>query len=160
FRPLSAYSDLPPGKPGDWSTTGLGCVVDLIFSPSNFFLAQGIHLAFEHLQEEISWELFRGRLLDPAHSRIRKSFEAWNAYLVDDGRRSAEPILALKLDVAGKQIHLVRAIHSYVWEGFDSGGNVIETRETTRWVRELVGTIHLDEFETGVELLDELNCLL
>jgi hypothetical protein len=160
FRPLSAYPDLAPGKPEDWSTNDLGSVVDLVFSPGNFFLAPGIELAFERGQEEISWELFRGRLLDPAHSRVCKSFEAWNAYWVDNGKRSGEPILSVKQDAPSRQIHVVRAIHSYVWEGFDSGSNVIETRETTRWVRELVGTIHLDEFETGVEFLDELNCLL
>ena len=75
-------------------------------------------------------------------------------------KASEEPILAVKLDVAGGQIHVVRAIHSYVWEGFDAGGNVIETRETTRWVRELVGTIHLGEFETGRELVHEIICLI
>jgi hypothetical protein len=130
----------------------------LAISPNSFFVGSGIELAFEHREEEISWELFHGRLLEPAHSRIRKSFEAWNAYWIDAGKRSAEPILSIKLDAAGRQIHVVRAIHSYVWEGFDSGDNVIESRETTRWVRELVGTIHLDEFETGSEFLDEINC--
>jgi hypothetical protein len=134
--------------------------VDLAFAPINFFVASGIELAFEHRQAEISWELFRGRLLDAAHTRVLRSFEAWNVYWVDDGKRSEEPILAVKLDVAAGQIHVVRAIHSYVWEGFDAGGNVIESRETTRWVRELVGTIHLGAFETGGELVDEIICLI
>jgi len=140
--------------------TNIRRVVDLAFAPNNFFVASGNELAFEHRNEEISWELFRGRLLEVAHTRVRKSFEAWNSYWVDNGKRSEEPILAVKLDVAAGQIHVVRAIHSYVWEGFDAGGNVIETRETTRWVRELVGTIHLGEFETGGELVDEIICLI
>src|SRR5713226_8764402 len=140
--------------------TNIRRVVDLAFAPNNFFVASGIELAFEHRNEEISWELFRSRLLDAAHTRVHKSFEAWNSYWVDNGKRSEEPVLAVKLDVAAGQIHVVRAIHSYVWEGFDAGGNLIETRETTRWVRELVGTIPLKDFRTGPELVDEIICLL
>jgi hypothetical protein len=132
----------------------------LAFAKNHFFVAPGFELEFEHKCEEIPWEIFRGRLLEPAHTRIRQEFESWNAYWVDDKRRSQEPILSMKLDVAGRQIQVVRAIHSYVWEAYDAGGNVIESRETTRWVRELVGTVHLDEFNNGNDLLDEINCLL
>jgi len=132
----------------------------LILSPKHFFLAPGIELEFEHQLEEIPWEIFKTKLLEPAHTRVRQEFEAWNVFWVDGKERSDESILALKLDVGARHIHVVRAIHSYVWEGYDAGGNVIETRETTRWVRELVGSIHLSEFKTGGDLLDEIICLL
>lgn len=160
FRPSTYRYEAPPGKPGEWTTAEIRRVLDMSFAPCHFFLGPRMELKFEHQSEEISWEIFKGRLLEPAHTRIRQEFEAWNAYWVDGERRSEEPILALKLDFAARQLHVVRAIHSYVWEGFDAGGNVIETREITRWVRELVGTIHLSEFKTGSDLLDEIICLL
>jgi hypothetical protein len=99
-------------------------------------------------------------LLEPAHSRLSEVFEAWSVYWLEGKSRSDEPILSLKLDWPARQIHVVRAIHSYVWEGYDAGGNVILSRETTRWVRELVGTIFVEAFERGAEFLDEIICQL
>ena len=55
-------------------------------------------------------------------------------------------------------MHVVRGLLCYVWEGYDAGGNVYLSRETTRWVRELTGTILLPRFPTEGELLDELVC--
>src|SRR5262245_37122614 len=95
-----------------------------VFQPAHFFLGPALSLEWDHLAaEELSWEVFRGRLLDPAHTRQRRTFEAWNVYLVSDGTRSPEPLLSVKLDEAAGHIHVVRAIHSYAWEGYDSGGN-------------------------------------
>src|SRR5262249_41403598 len=111
--------------------------------------------------EDVSWEVFRGRLLDPAHTRERRTFEAWNIYLLANGARSPEPLLSVKLDAAGGgRGHVVRAIHCYAWEGYDAGDNVILSRETKKWVRELVGTIHLADFTSADEVLDEIICLL
>jgi hypothetical protein len=123
-------------------------------------LAPGVDLEWEHRNEEIPWEIFKGRLLEPAYSRASQTFEAWNVYWVERGCKSAEPILSLKLDSARRQIHVVRAILCYVWEGYDSGGNVILSREATRWVRELVGTVFLDDFESGSDFPDEIVCQL
>jgi hypothetical protein len=66
----------------------------------------------------------------------------------------------LKLDFARRHVHVVRAILCYGWEGYDAGGNVILSRETTRWVRELVGTVFLDDFESGSDFHDEIICQL
>lgn len=160
FRPPPYRCDILPGKPGELTLADIRRVLDLVFAPHHFFLGPGIELKFEHKSEEISWEIFKGRLLEPAHTRICQEFESWSAYWVEGETRSEEPIIALKLDTAARQIHVVRAIYSYVWEGFDDGSNVIESREITRWVRELVGTIHLGEFQTGGELMDEIVCLI
>jgi hypothetical protein len=57
-------------------------------------------------------------------------------------------------------LHVVRGLDSYVWEGYDAGGNVYMSRERRKWVRELVGTIRLDRFADLEELRDELACRL
>src|SRR5205807_5936218 len=108
--------------------------------------------------QETAWEVFRGRLVDRAHTRQTQTFEAWDVYLVDETGRSGEPLLALKFDRAGSRLYVVRGLLCYVWEGYDAGGNVYLSRETTRWVRELTGTILLNRFPTEGDLLDELVC--
>jgi hypothetical protein len=129
--------------------------------PGHFFVGPATRLEWDHAAtEEVSWEVFRGRLLDPAHTRQRRTFEAWNVYLIENGARSPEPLLSVKLDPAARQIHVVRAIYSYAWEAYDAGDNVILSRETKKWVRELVGTIDLADFTSGAELLDEIICRL
>lgn len=113
--------------------------------PCHFYAAHGLDLLWQvPVDEEISWEIFRGRLLDPAHTRQTRRFRSWNIFQLEEGTCSSEPLLSVKLFEEKRTIYVVRAILSYVWEGYDSGGNVILSRETTRWVRELVGEIDLD----------------
>jgi hypothetical protein len=57
-------------------------------------------------------------------------------------------------------LFVVRGIYCYAWEAYDAGGNVILTRETQKWVRELVGMIDLSRFATLEVLRDELICQL
>ncbi len=129
--------------------------------PAHFFVGPATRLEWQHAEaEEVSWEVFRGRLLDPAHTCQRRTFEAWNVCLITDGGRSPEPLLSVKLDAAAGLIHVVRAIHCYAWEGYDAGGNVILSRETKKWVRELVGTIDLADFRGADDLRDEIVCRL
>ena len=71
-------------------------VADLIaevLRPGHFFVANGRELTCLHLEtEESAWEIFRGRLLDPAHTRERKVFRSWNLYLSEEKqRRSGKP---------------------------------------------------------------------
>lgn len=132
-----------------------------VLAPAHFFTAPGLCLEGEHVaREELAWEIFRGRLLDTAHTRQRCAFEAWNAYRVGAEGRSAEPLLSLKLDGEGGRLYVVRGLECYVWEGYDSGGGVILSRERRKWVRELVGTIELRRFATAADLRDELACQL
>jgi hypothetical protein len=157
FRPETKCST-PAGRPGQWSAPEIRQLLHRCFAPGHFFLASGVDLAWDYRPEEIPWEVFKGRLLEPTLSRATQGFEAWNAYWREQGDRSTEPILSLKLDYPRRQIHVVRAIHCYVWEAYDAGQDVILSRETTRWVREIVGTISLDDFESGTELQDEIIC--
>jgi hypothetical protein len=134
-----------------------------IFRPAHFFLGPDLALEWEHVASEgLVWEIFQGRLLDPAHTRQRRSFEAWNLYPtnVAEGDRAEEPLLAVKLDADAGQLHVVRGLDSYVWEGYDAGGNVYQSRERRKWVRELVGTLYFERFADLDELRDELVCRL
>jgi hypothetical protein len=127
--------------------------------PEHFFVGPDLALEWEHVAaEELVWEVFQGRLLDPAHTRQKCTFEAWNVYRAagPDAGRSAEPLVALKLDEGAGRLHVVRGLDSYVWEGYDAGGNVYMSRERRKWVRELVGTIDPGRFAD----LDELACRL
>ncbi len=127
----------------------------------HFFIPSLLQLEInDQPAEECSWEIFQGRLLDPAHTRQRATFESWNVYQIQEGTRSQEPLLSLKLDWAGGQVHVVRGLECYVWEGYDSGGNVILSRERRKWVRELVGTVSLGAMPDLDSLQDELICLL
>jgi hypothetical protein len=126
-----------------------------------FFRSHDLLLGWSYgCLEECSWEVLRGRLLDPAHTRERRTFTCWNLHTLENGVASGEPVLSLKLDPIGGLLHVVRGLECHVWEGYDSGGGVILSRETRKWVRELVGTIRLAEFTTCEELLDEIICQL
>ena len=127
----------------------------------HFCTSPHLRLEGEHRpSEESVWEIFQGRLLDPAHTRQRRTFEAWNIWQIIDDGRSGEPLLSLKWDQERQQIHVVRGLDSYVWEGYDSGGGVYLSRERRKWVRELVGTIDLARLRDAETLRDELICLL
>ncbi len=160
FRSLPATafpSPVPEGLPVEVARRVAGEVI----RPAHFFAGPGPELEWEHAeQEEISWEVFRGRLMGPAHTRQRRRFEAWNVYCRRPEGRSTEPLVALKLDAAAGELHVVRGLESYVWEGYDSGAGVYLSRERRKWVRELVGTVPLRSFATAEELRDELICRL
>src|SRR5260370_36695745 len=71
-------------------------VVSEAIDPGHFFVGPTTTLAWEHVPlEEVPWEVFRGRLLDPAHTRARRSFAAWNVLLADGSHRPA--VLAVKV---------------------------------------------------------------
>src|SRR5262249_19262083 len=148
-----------PSLPAPLSAESVREVVEDVLAPGHFFTGACLRLEWAHVTEqETPWEVFRGRLLDRSHTRQMQRFEVWNIYLVDEAGHSSEPLLSLKLDRGGGKLHIVRGLLCYVWEGYDAGGNVYLSRETTRWVRELTGTILIDRFTTIGDLLDELIC--
>jgi hypothetical protein len=129
--------------------------------PAQFFEGRTIRLEWEHVaRQDISWEIFEGRLLDPAHTRRRQSFEAWNVFRLDAGGRSSEPLLSVKLDAVLGLVYVTRAICCYVQEGYHAGGNIYLSREVQKWVRELTGTIVLARVGDAEEFRDELACQL
>jgi hypothetical protein len=126
-------------------------------SLGHFFVSPGVLLRSVHVaHKEIPWEIFRGRLLDPAHTRRRQTFESWGI------EPAQEPAchLSVKLAFDAGSLHVTRGILCRVWEGYDSGNNVIESREISRCVEELIGTIDLDQVADVSELRKDLAWLI
>jgi hypothetical protein len=109
--------------------------------PCHFFVAHSFDLEVKQIHaDELAWEIFHGRLLDASQTREKQSFESWNVYLHGWDELSNEPLLSVKLDWPGQRLHVTRSIYCYAWEGF-AEGNVIQSREVQKWVRELIATI-------------------
>jgi hypothetical protein len=129
-----------------------------VLRPGHFFST--LTLAWTHNAAETSrWEVFQGRLLDPAHTRREATFETWNVHEQTSEGLSAEPILSLKLDAAGGLLHVVRGVECHVHQAYGEG-NVIQTREVRRWVRELVATFDLSRFDSAEALREELTAAM
>ncbi len=132
-------------------------VIDEVLRPGHFFVDPSIHIEWtDWFTEEIPWELFHGRLLDPAHTRLIGRFESRHVYRSGPDGRAAEPLIAVLYDAAHENVHITRAIDSMVTEGYEATDNTFLTRETRKWVRELVGTIHLPSLTDAEDLRDEL----
>ncbi len=157
---------MPRFRPVDPRLAGVPITLDAVrrfaaetIAPPHFFVAPDLHLEWTHLdREETAWEIFRGRLLDAAQTRLRAAFEAWSIHETTPEGCSAEPVLSLKLDAAASVLYVVRGLECYVWEGYDSGGGVILSRERRKWVRELVATLRFDQLADLDELRDEMIC--
>src|SRR5216683_7577102 len=106
--------------------------------------------------EEVFWEVFQGQLLDAPMTTRRQTFEAWHVCLTRGDVRSGEPVLSVRLDSSAGCLFVTRAIHCHAWEGYHAGDNVYLSRETRKWVRELVGTIPLARHAGAEEFRDEL----
>src|SRR5262245_23501025 len=155
FRP-SLLADRRPLTPEIIPTI----IVDLS-SPAHFFVREPLRLAWHYrADEEIFWELYLGRALDRTQTRRRQRFASWNVHVLDDGDLSDEPLIAVRYDAAGGDVFVTRAVLCHAHESFDAGGNVIQTRETVRWQRELVGSSQTASLNTCGEFADELACLL
>ncbi len=134
-------------------------LLDDVLAPAHFFIAPTLRVVWDRCAEtNVSWELFQGRLLDAAHTRQRRSFASWNLFALTGEGRAAEPLLSLKLDADAGEVHVVRGLDCYTWEGYDAGGGVFLSREVRKWVRELAGTVRLDRFALLDELRHELVC--
>jgi hypothetical protein len=159
---MPRFRSPPPDlAPRPITPDALATLLTQVCAPPHFYVGPGLMLGWTRTsRDEASWEVFRGRLLDPAHTRQRRTFASWNVHALTAEGRSNEPLLSLKLDAAAGELHVVRGIDSYVWEGYDSGNNVYLSRERRKWVRELVCTIRLDHFSDLGDLEDELACAL
>jgi hypothetical protein len=113
-----------------------------VLQPGHFYAAPGVSLDWQHVcAEETPWEVLRGQLVPSHLTREKAPFESWNIHIIQDGQRSDEPLLSLKLDSQRGQVHVVRGIHCWTWEGYQEGANVFLSREVPRWQRELVGSV-------------------
>ncbi|MHB1423989.1 MAG: hypothetical protein ACYC3I_12500 [Gemmataceae bacterium] len=156
-------SAIPSNKSEAVTCQSVRPLIAEMMRPAHFFLGSELMLEWEYAAaQELVWEIFQGRLLDAAHTRQRRSFESWKIHTMNPPpeSRPSEPLLAVYLDAEAGQLHVVRGLDSYVWEGYDAGGNVYLSRERRKWVRELTATLRLDRFANTEELRDELACSL
>jgi hypothetical protein len=149
------------GQAHAFSQGQVSAIMAQVMSPEHFFVGESAALAWQRLPfEEEPWEVFNGRLLDLAHTRASRAFASWNVLLVDQPDRPGKAVLSLKLDAEAGQVHVVRSLLCHVWEGYNAGDNVYLSREVTRWVRELVGSVELAHFRDADQLRGELAGLL
>jgi hypothetical protein len=130
-------------------------------SPNHFLAKPDISFSFDsQVLEEVPWELFRGHLLGPRHTRASKRFESWNVFLGKNENIPEQPLISVKLDVVAQELHVVRSLRCAVWEGYEASPNTFLSRELIKWVPELSATLDLTKFHNDRELLDELTCQL
>jgi hypothetical protein len=155
FRPRLVSA--PPGQAPPPDLLAVGQIIDELMQPGHFFVGDGLRLNWaEAKAEDVPWEIFRGRLVDAAQTRKQARFLSW--HVREEG--ADDPLLSVRLDVNAGVVHVTRGILCYVWEGYDSGGGVIESREVQRCTQELVGSAELARFPDAEELRDELTCLI
>src|SRR6185437_12584802 len=88
------------------SSQNVRSLIAEMFRPAHFYLGPELALRWEYAAEqELSWEVFQGRLLDPAHTRQRRTFASWKVYTTSPEAEGppSEPLLALYLDEGAGQ---------------------------------------------------------
>jgi hypothetical protein len=134
-------------------------LVSDVFSPGRFFVKQGQQLLTESpIEEAITWEVFRGQLLDKRHTRREESFFTAQAKLVSADVPAGAPLLSLRFAGASAVLHITRWLHCRIWEAVDAKG-AIDTVEVERWIEELVGSVELEkkgDYDTLVDQVREL----
>jgi hypothetical protein len=119
-----------------------------MLQPGRFFVAAPGRLHIDHrASETLSWEIFRGHLLDSAQTREQQTFESWHVFVESTADQPAAPLLAVLFAPAEQLVYVTRSIETYVQEPYVTEANVILTREVQKWVRELVATIDLTLFD-------------
>lgn len=134
--------------------------VDRALCPGSFFVAPPAKLRIEQVAEEsVRWEIFRGHLLEPAHSRETGRFAAWHVFLDSPEARAEAPLLTIRHAREPNAIHVTRQILTAGFEAYEESPGVILTRPVEKWVAELVGTIESPEADAD-RVAGELEHLL
>ncbi|MCI0681051.1 MAG: hypothetical protein L0Y71_03015 [Gemmataceae bacterium] len=151
FRPRSPADSAPPADPRQ--------LFDDVFRPGHFRVGPDLHLVWRFRAEvSLPWEIYQGRLLGAAQTREQRSFLAWDVTQHTNRGSADRPLIALLWDPTRQELHVVRSLLCHVWESYDDGGNVIQSRETCKWIMELVGTLTPAELADAEELRDEVIC--
>ena len=131
-----------------------------LWQPAHFCLGRGLRCAWQFEAEQVlRWELFRGRLVAPEQTRETKSFLTWNILPVIDGEIGSEPLLSLLFDEDAATMHVTRGFRCRVWRAVDVGGG-IESEQVEAWVRELVGTLRLEDVASPEAIVAEIQSLI
>jgi hypothetical protein len=129
-----------------------------VLSPGLFYVNSDFELIFEKpLVETVTWEIFRGQLLDARHTRAQETFSSFHIRLKSIKSGEKEPLLTIRLSgladfkpsptvpLPSCVIHVTRWLKCHVWEAFDDDG-AIGSREVQRCVEELVGSMPMREY--------------
>ena len=134
-------------------------VLEKTLLPGLFFVGQDRQLVFLPSKEEtIAWEIFRGQLLDSRHTREQQTFLSRHV-AIEDSEGTRVPLLTIRISPSSlhhppatdspplssllatrSTFHVTRWLRLRVWEAFDDNG-AIGSRETERWVEELVDAV-------------------
>lgn len=118
--------------------------IDNALQPGHFFASSGQLSIEKRLQESWRWEVFRGHLLDAAHTRETAVFDAWHVALDTAGQEST-PLISVLLDAPGVKLHVVRRILVHAFEAYEDSPGVILSRPVEKWTAELVSTARLEQ---------------
>ncbi|HND51456.1 MAG TPA: hypothetical protein PLV92_03635, partial [Pirellulaceae bacterium] len=121
--------------------------VERALRPEWFFAPPPGSLRIERVEnEESTWELFRGHLLDATRTRQRREFALiWHVHL--DAETPSEPRISVRFDAEERALHVTRRLLVRGFAAVDAGSNVIETKPVVKWLEELVGSIaQVDEY--------------
>jgi hypothetical protein len=128
---------------GTASADRVHAAIDRVLSLGHFFVALPARLRIEHVpSERIAWDTFQGHLLDAAQTRETIVVDSWNVWLDDAG--AGAPLISIHRRYAGPLVHVTRRILTYGFEAYEESPGMILSRETQKWIRELVGTVDLE----------------
>src|ERR1700716_3656124 len=125
--------------------------IERALAPASFLVAEGaLHLEY-HRCRTLRWEVFLGHLVAEKHTRREQTFESWELLWAD------APLMAIYFDPDGL-LYVTRSLLVYGWETYEDEQrpNVIHSRETQHWRRELVGQIRTAAFSQPADLEAEL----
>lgn len=118
-----------------------------VLCPARFFVGDQCRLRVDHEpRKTVAWETYAGQLLPPTMTRRQATFCAWEVF-VDDEQPAAGPTISILFEVAEEKLHVTRGYLVYGHEAYEEEPNVILTRETRLWCRELVSTIDLKRLD-------------
>jgi len=107
-------------------------------APGRFFLREGLRLDIAHgADQTLSWEVYRGHLLDPALTRQREPMESWEIRVAPD----QPPLVSVRWQHSQQLLHVTRSLLLHAFEGYEASPGVILSRPIEKWTAELVGTI-------------------
>jgi hypothetical protein len=119
-----------------------------LLSPGRFFVNREFELQFQSpIRETVTWENFRGQLLDGRHTRVQETFLSHHVRIQSLESGASQPLLTIRSAFAANPsspsaIHVTRWLNCRVWEAFDDQG-AIGSRQVERCVEELVGSVYL-----------------
>ncbi len=155
MHPVSSLLDEP---------ASLEAFLKQTLSPGLFFANRDHQLVFHPLKAEtITWEIFRGQLLDTRHTREKQTFLSCHVRIKPARAGNEDPLLTIRISPSTlhpppSTLHVTRWLHCHVWEAFDDHG-VVASHEVERWIEELVGTVAVADFNDVASLMHELRLL-